>query len=98
MLKEIKVNFKNILSEMRLKEVELCFLKNRGLFIEDSQENLYQMDIYNHGTYLDNLIKKGITLTFYKVESDKNNNMNDWEKEVWSIQEVTDFMKRQNLQ
>lgn len=93
----ITVNFKNVLSELELKNLKLCFLKNRGLFIEDNQENLYQMDQHRQGSYLDRLIKDGIAVDFQQVERSLSENIGDWEKEIWGISEVRGFMERQRL-
>lgn len=94
MNKTIKVDFKNIISELKEKELKLCFLKGRGMFIEDINKILYQMEIYRHGSYLDNLIKNGITVEFEKVDSSLSKNIEDWEKEIWGISEVVSFINR----
>lgn len=94
---EIAVDFKDILSELKLKKFNLCFLKKRGLFIEDNQQNLYQMETYKLGSYLDKLIKEGIVVKFHQVEKSLSNNVKDWEKETWGVSEVEAFMKRQSL-
>lgn len=70
----IEVNFKNILTEMESKRFNLCFL-NENWFIEDNQKNLYQMETYRVGSYLDNLIEKGITVKFHKVEKSISENI-----------------------
>lgn len=70
MTKTITVDFKNILSELELKKIKLCFLKKqRYLYIEDGQNNLYQMETYWQGSYLDKLIKNGIIVNFNQVEN-----------------------------
>ncbi len=97
MKNEIIVDFKKILSELELKKINICFLKNRGLFIEDSQKNLYEMELDKHGSYLDNLIENGIIVKFYQVDNSISMNIGDWEKEVWGILEVESFIKRQHL-
>jgi hypothetical protein len=97
MTKAIVLNFKNILSELKSQNLKLCFLKNRGLFIEDNQGNLYQMEAYRYGSYLDNLIKNGIVVKFYQVENYLSNKIGDWEKEVWDISAVEGFMIRQSI-
>lgn len=83
------INFKNIVSELQTKKLRLCFLINRGLFILDEYNNLYQMELYRVGSYLDNLIKKEITVEFNYVDS---KNINDNEKEIWSISDVENFI------
>lgn len=85
------INFKNIVSELEAKKLKLCFLINRGLFIIDEYNNLYQMELYRVGSYLDNLIKHGITVEFSYVDS---KNINDCKKEIWSISDVKRFIAR----
>lgn len=89
MNKSIIINFKNIVSELKTKKLRLCFLKDKGLFIIDEYNNLYQMELYRAGSYLDNLIKKEITVEFNYVDS---KNINDNEKEIWSISDVENFI------
>lgn len=84
------INFKNIVSELQTKKLKLCFLINRGLFLIDGCNNLYQMELYRVGSYLDNLIKHGITVEFNYIDS---KNINDSEKEIWSISDVENFIK-----
>lgn len=97
MKKVIMVDFKNILSELELKKINLCFLKDRGLFIQDNQKNLYQMELYRQGSYLDRLIKDGIVVMFHQVEDYLSKNVGEWEKEIWGISEVEGFINRQRL-
>ncbi|MGD6876821.1 hypothetical protein [Bacillus infantis] len=94
---KIIVDFKNLVSELNTKQIKLCFLRNRGLFIEDGQNNLYQMETYRVGSYLDRLIQDGIKVEFHKVEKALSMNIGDWEKKIWDISEVKDFMKSQRL-
>lgn len=91
---KITVDFKNLLSELELKNLKLCLLKRKWLCIEDNQKNLYQMETYRIGSYLDKLIKEGITVKFHQVE---NSNIKDWEKEIWNVSEVESFINRQCL-
>lgn len=94
---EIFIDFKNLLSELETKKVKLCFLKDRGLYIEDDQNNLYQMEIERQGSYLNKLIEDGIAVNFHQVESLISKNIGDWEKEIWGVSEVEGFIKRQSL-
>lgn len=94
---KIVLNFKNIISELENKELKLCFLKFRGIFIEDNQRNLYQMETYWIGSYLDKLIKDGVIVDFNLVDATRSKNIEDWEKEIWGVLEVKDFIKRQCL-
>ena len=97
MVNKIAIDFKNIISELETNNLKLCFVGNRGLFVEDSQNNLYQMETYYIGSYLDNLIKNGIVVEFNRVDDILSRNIKNWEKEIWNISEVKNFIKRQSL-
>ena len=94
---KIVLDFKNIVSELKNKELKLCFLRNRGLFIEDVNGNLYMMETYRIGSYLDKLVKDGIVVEFNPVGVIRSKNIGEWEKEVWEISEVEAFIKRHCL-
>lgn len=96
-MKNITVDFKNLLSELELKNLTLCFMRNGFIFIEDNQNNLYQMETIRVGSYLDQLIKDGIIVNFHQVEPLLVKNIGEWEKKRWDISTVEDFMKRQFL-
>ena len=49
---------------------------------------------YRVGSYLDKLIKDGVVVEFNLVDS---KNIEDWEKEIWSVKEVKEFIERQCL-
>jgi hypothetical protein len=89
---KIIINFKNVVSELESKDLKLCFLRNRGLFIEDSNNNLYQMELNRSGSYLDKLIKEGTVVEFNLVDASY---ISEWEKELWDVSEVKNFMDRQ---
>jgi len=95
MKNKIVIDFENIISELESKEVKLCFLKDRGIFIEDIQGNLYQMETYWHGSYLDKLIKNGVVVEFNFVNA---THIKDWEKEIFGTEEVKAFMERHYLE
>lgn len=57
-MKNITINFGNIVSELEKGNLSIVFLKNRGIFLEDDKSNLYVIENIHHGSYLDNLIKK----------------------------------------
>ncbi len=94
MKNQITVNFKNIIQELEEKQLKLCLIKNKSWFVVDNQNNYYHIEIYWHGSYLDKLIKEGITVNFNLVDATF---INEWEKEVWDIAEVQDFIKRQSV-
>lgn len=94
----IVLDFKNIISELEQKEIKLCFLENRGIFLEDTKGNLYQMDSYWCNSYLDKLIKNSVKVKFNLVDITLSKNVGNWEKELWGVLEVKDFIKRHSLQ
>ena len=55
------------------------------------------MEVNRHGSYLDRLIRDGIVVKFHQVDTFKTKNIGDWEKEVWGVSEVEQFIKRQSL-
>lgn len=58
---------------------------------------MYQIEVYRYGSYLDNLIKKGITVQFNYVEASLSKNIGEWEKEIWDVEKVEDFINIQKL-
>jgi hypothetical protein len=91
---EIILNFKNIIQELENKNIKLCFLKNKGMFVENTQKNLYKMETYWHGSYLNRLIKDDTIVKFSFVDA---TSIEDWEKEIWDVTEVKDFIKSQKI-
>lgn len=90
----VVLNFKNVVPELESKNLKLCFLKNsNGIFIEDAQGNLYVIETYRHGSYLDRLIKDGIVVEFNRLD----NSIEDWKKEIWGVPEVEAFIERHSL-
>ncbi len=101
MKKDIVLNFKNILTELKEKELKLCFLKGNGstMLVEDIKGNLYDIEKYYHNSYLDNLIKHNARVSFNLIEDkeDRENIKEFGRIEVWDVPEVQSFMKRQHL-
>lgn len=95
---KIIIDFKNLTHELKSNQLDLCFLKNRGLFIESKQGSLYQMETYRAGSYLNQLIKDGVKVEFNLVDTVRSKNIKDWEKERWDIPEVESFIRRHHLQ
>lgn len=91
-MKTITVNFKNLVSELKQKEMKLCFLNNGKLFLEDGQNNLFQMETSKQGSYLDKLIKEGNSINFHKVEKSLSANVENWRKNILGALEVQDFI------
>lgn len=101
MKREIVLNFNNILTELKEKELKLCFLKGNGstMLIEDAKGNMYDVETYYHNTYLDNLIKHDAKVSFNLIEDNEDiANIKEFGKiEVWDAPKVHSFMKRQDL-
>lgn len=91
------VDFGNVIEELENKELQIVFLQNRGMFLQDTNRNLYQFETHMIGSYLDNLIKKREKITFLLVPKKISENIGEWEKEVWDTEEVKAFIKRQKL-
>lgn len=94
MNKSITVNFKYIVTLLRENKLKICFLKNRGIFIEDEQRNLYQMENFYIGSYLDRLIKNAVVVAFNLVNPSISQGIGEWEKEIWDYMEVEKFIQR----
>lgn len=92
----LTIDFKNIVAELENKNVNLCFIKDRGMFIEDNNGTLYSFGIADHSSYLDSLIKNEKMITFNRVCTSKSKNIKDYEKEIWGVSEVSDFIERQS--
>lgn len=97
MKNNIVIDFKNVVSELESKKLKLCFIKNRGMFLEDTQGDLYSFEISKHGSYLDSLIKDGTVVQFNYVNPSLSRTIEDFEKEVWGVSEVNAFIKRHSL-
>ena len=92
----IHIDFGNILLEMEEKEFNIVFLKdNNGIFIEDKNNKLYEIEEYYFGAYLDQLITNNYIVEFEYVEESKN--ISEEKKEVWDIVDVENFMKENKL-
>jgi hypothetical protein len=91
MKNKIIVNFSNIISEMETKSLKLCFVRdNNSIFIIDTNNDMYQIEMYRSGSYLEKLIEEGTTAEFNCVDA---SNIGEWRKEFWGISEVKKFMK-----
>lgn len=96
-MKNIIINFGNIVEELETRGLKLCFRKNKvGTFIIDNKNNMYNIETYRAGSYLDQLIKDEITVEFNYIDASLSKNIGDWEKEIWNVLEVKDFIKRQS--
>ena len=95
-MKKMTVNFGNIVKELKNNDSHIFFRKTNagGIYIENNIGSVYQMESYYYGSYLDKLIKDKTSVVFNKVDL---NVIQEWEKEVWSIKEVKEFIERQRL-
>lgn len=89
----IVIDFKNIVSELESKKLNLCYFRN-GHFAEDTQGNLYAIETYYHGSYLDKLIKDGNVIEFNRIDASVYQTVKDYEKKVWSASNVEAFIVR----
>lgn len=95
-MKNITINFGNIVSELEKGNLSIVFLKNRGIFLEDDKSNLYVIENIHHGSYLDNLIKKSEKVNFLLVPKTTSKNIGEWEKEKWNSLKVKEFINKES--
>lgn len=93
MKKSITVNFKDIVPVLKAEDLKICFIHDRWLFIEDNQGNLYQMENYYVGSYLDKLIKDEAVVNFKLVDASSINGTSTMKKELWDAVKVQEFME-----
>ncbi|MDU6995913.1 MAG: hypothetical protein E6356_13720 [Terrisporobacter othiniensis] len=96
-MENVIIDFGNIVSELEKENLNIVFLRNRGMFLEDNKNNLYKFELKKHGSYLDSLIKKCEKVKFYLVDKNISKNIEELEKERWTITEVKSFMNRQKI-
>lgn len=87
----ITINFDNIIEELKNNDYKICFTKNKGIFIKDLNKNLYQIELYYIGSYLDKLIKNKTIVKFNKVDATK---LYNFEEEIWNYLDVKDFIRK----
>lgn len=96
-MENIKMNFGDIVSELESKDLVLCNRKTSvGLFLLDKQNNLYMIENYYVGSYLDKLIKNKTVVEFKHVDASLRENVGNWELEFWDSKWVDDFIKQQS--
>lgn len=94
-IKSITLNFRDILSEMKNKGIKFIFGIGNTMCIEDSNSNLYQIETYYHGSYLDKMIKNGWSVTFNLIDPKQTeylNNLYENAKEVFDYNNMKDFL------
>lgn len=94
-IKSITLNFRDILSEMKNKDIKFILGIGNTMCIEDSQKNLYQIETYYHGSYLEKMIKNGYTVTFNPIEAKQTEHLNNLyknEKKVFNYYDMQNFL------
>lgn len=94
-IKSITLNFRDILSEMKNKDIKIILGIGNTMCIEDNQKNLYQIEPYYYGSYLDKMIENGCNVTFNPIEAKQTEYLNDFYKnkmEVLDYNYVKDFI------
>lgn len=90
----IALDFGNIVSELESKNLRLLHIEdNPGLFVVDSKDNLYAIETYHAGGYLDKYIGEKHIISFEQVEHPVKN-FEEWRKTYWDAAWVKDFIKR----
>lgn len=97
MSKCVTVDFSKVISELENKKLNICFVKfgdplhpQTRFCIEDFKNNVYDMETYYSGSYLEKLINCKAVVNFYLIE---NFNIKENQKERWSICQLNDFIK-----
>jgi len=97
-MKKIIIDFGDLVSELKNKELVLCNRKTSvGLFLLDTQSNLYIIEDYYLGSYLDKLIRNRKVVEFKQLETSLRENIEDWELENWNSDWIEGFIRRQHL-
>jgi len=90
----IVLDFGNIVSELETKNLKLLKIKdNNSLFAVDSEGNLYGIERYYAGGYLDRFIGEKFVISFEHMEQ-PTRNFEDWRKEFMDASWVKSFIER----
>lgn len=90
----ITLDFGNIVSELGNKNLRLLHVKdNPAWFVVDSDNNLYSIETYYAGGYLDRYIGEKQVISFEKMEWPVKN-FEEWRREFMGAAEVQDFIDR----
>ena len=91
---KIVLDFGNIVSEMETKNLKLLKIKdNNSLFVVDCKGNLYGIEPYYAGGYLDRFIGEKFIISFELMEQPARN-FEDWRKEFMDASWVKSFIER----
>ena len=91
---KIVLDFGNIVSELETKNLKLLKVKdNNGLFVVDREGNLYGIESYYNGGYLDRFIGEKFVISFERMEQ-PTRDFEDWRKEFMDASWVKSFIER----
>lgn len=97
----IKINFKDLVSEMENKKLKLCFVHSdlhdwaHSTSVEDAQGNLYRIETYYDASPLNKLIAYGDVVLFERVDNSLNESIENWERSYMDASDVKDFIRRE---
>ena len=79
-MNKIVVNFGDLENELKSKGLRIFIRKtyNTSMFIQDNKDNVYQIENYWVGSYLDKMVKNKISAEFIQVDKDI---IKDYEKD-----------------
>lgn len=79
-MNKITINFGDLVNELKNKGLRIFIRKtyNTSMFIQDNQDNVYQIEDYFMGSYLDKMIKNKVCVEFIQVDK---NIIKDYEKD-----------------
>ena len=90
----IVLDFGNIVSELEEKNLKLLKVKdNNNLFVVDREGNLYGIETYYAGGYLDRFIGEKFVISFERMEQ-PTRDFEDWRKEFLDASWVKSFIER----
>lgn len=90
----IVLDFGNIVSELEAKHLKLLKVKdNNNLFVVDHKGNLYGIEPYYAGGYLDRFIGEKFVVSFERMEQPVRD-FEDWRKEFMDASWVKSFIER----
>ena len=77
---KIVLDFGNIVSELETKNLKLLKIRfNNNLFVVDGEGNLYGIETYYAGGYLDRFIGEKFVISFERMEQ-PTRDFEDWRK------------------
>lgn len=91
---KIVLDFGSIVSQMESEGLRLLTVKdNNSLFVVDGKDNLYAIEPYYAGGYLDKFIGERNVISFELIEQPAIN-FEDWRKKFLDAAWVKDFIER----